>query len=89
MKELVKDGGVVGSIEENVTPIVNTLPIKAQGRPLLIGAELDTTVQEYINAGGGGGVNTGIVQVCSCPRSVQVCARVIRSCYIHVTYVRT
>ena len=50
MKELVKDGGVAGSTEENVTPIVNTLPTKAQGRPLVIGAELDTTVQEYINA---------------------------------------
>ena len=64
MKELVKDGGVAGSTEENVTPIVNTLPTKAQGRPLLIGAELDTTVQEYINAlrVAGGVVNTGIVQ---------------------------
>ena len=70
MKELVKDGGVSGSsgdsgsTKENVAPIVNTLPTKAQGRPLFIGAELDTSVQEYINAlrVAGGVVNTSIVQ---------------------------
>ena len=56
MKELVKDDGVAGSsgdgrsTKENMAPIVNTLPTKAQGRPLLIGAELDTSVQEYVNA---------------------------------------
>ena len=46
-------------------PIVNTLPTKAQGRLLLIGAVLDTSVKEYVNAlrVAGGVVNTGIVQV--------------------------
>jgi hypothetical protein len=43
---------------------VNSLPTKAQGRPLLLGAELDKSVQEYINAlrVAGGVLNTTIVQ---------------------------
>lgn len=70
MKELVKDGGVAvgsgddGITEENAAPVVKSLPTKAQGRPLLLGVELDKSVQDYINAlrVAGGVVNTAIVQ---------------------------
>lgn len=43
--------------------IVKGLPTKAQGRPLLLGQELDKAVQEYIEAtrAAGGVVNTAIV----------------------------
>ena len=43
---------------------MKSLPTKAQGSPLLLGAELDKSVQEYINAlrVAGGVVNTAIVQ---------------------------
>ena len=41
MKELVKDGGIRGGsdgvAEENVAPVVKSLPTKPQGRPLLLG----------------------------------------------------
>ena len=44
-------------------PVVKCLPTKAQGRPLLLGQELDKAVQEYIEAtrAAGGDVNTAIV----------------------------
>ena len=44
-------------------PVVKCLPTKAQGRPLLLGQELDKAVQEYIEAtrAAGGVVNTAIV----------------------------
>ena len=69
MKELVKDGGVVGGsgddgTTENAAPVVKSLPTKAQGRPLLLSTELDKSVQDYINAlqVAGGVVNTAIFQ---------------------------
>ena len=72
MKELVKDGGVAGGsgndgiTEENAAPVMKSLPTKAQGRPLLLGAELDKSLQDYISAlrvaGGGYSINTAIVQ---------------------------
>ena len=71
MKELVKDGGIRGGsdgvAEENVAPAVKSLPTKPQGRPLLLSAELDKSVQDYINAlrVAGGVVNTAIVQAAS------------------------
>ena len=48
---------------ENVQPTVKTLPLKIQGRPLLLGVELDQAVQEYITSlrAIGGVVNTAIV----------------------------
>ena len=48
---------------ENVQPTVKTLPLKTQGRPLLLGVELDQAVQEYITSlrAIGGVVNTAIV----------------------------
>ena len=44
-------------------PLVKSLSTKAQGRPLLLGQELDKAVQEYIKAtrAAGGVVNTAIV----------------------------
>ena len=71
MKELVKGGGTQsdssGVAEENAEPIVKSLPTKTQGRPILLGAELDKFVQDYINAlrVAGGVVNTAIVQAAS------------------------
>jgi hypothetical protein len=70
MKELVKGGGVAGGsgdagiTEDNAVAVVKILPTKAQGRPLLLGAELDKSVQEYVSAlrVAGGVVNTAIVQ---------------------------
>lgn len=48
---------------ESTVPEVKSLPTKAQGRPLLLGRQLDDSVQEYIDAMRkvGGVVNTGIV----------------------------
>ena len=48
--------------EENEAPVVASLPTKPQGRPLMLGKTLDTTVQEYITAlrAAGGVVNTSI-----------------------------
>ena len=48
--------------EENETPVVASLPTKPQGRPLMLGKTLDTTVQEYITAlrAAGGVVNISI-----------------------------
>lgn len=54
-----------GITEENVAPIVKSLPTtKAQGRPLLISTEQDKSLQDYANAlrVAGGVVNTAIVQ---------------------------
>ena len=50
--------------DENTVPLVKTLPTKVQGRPLLLGENLDRSVQEYIKAlrAVGGDVNTAIVQ---------------------------
>ena len=44
-------------------PLVKSLPTKAQGRPLLLGQDLDKAVQEYIEVmrAAGGVVNTAIV----------------------------
>ena len=44
-------------------PVVKCLPTKTQGRPLLLGQELDKAVQEYVTAtrAVGGAVNTSIV----------------------------
>ena len=44
-------------------PLVKCLPTKTQGRPLLLGQELDKAVQEYVEAtrATGGVVNTAIV----------------------------
>ena len=55
-----------GAAEENAAPVVKSLPTKLQGRPLH-GAELDKSVQDYINALriAGGVVNTAIVQAAS------------------------
>ena len=51
------------SKEEGTVPQVSSLPKMAQGRPLLLGQELDKSVQDYINAMRkvGGVVNTAIV----------------------------
>ena len=57
LQKIVKSGGVAGSsgdvgqgiTEENVIPVVKSLPTKAQDRPLHLGAELGKSVQEYIN----------------------------------------
>ena len=48
---------------ETKDPTVKMLPTKSQGRPLLLGKELDESVQEYIKATrvAGGVVNTAIV----------------------------
>ena len=50
---------------ENTVPVVKSLPTKTQGRPLLIGLELDQVVQNYVNAlrTVGGVVKTAIVMV--------------------------
>lgn len=60
MNEMVKRGG---KNDEEVVPVVKSLPTKDQGRPLLLGQELDKSVQDYVNAlrKVGGVVNTTIV----------------------------
>ena len=49
--------------DESAVPAVTSLPTKAQGRPLLLGHDLDRAVQDYINAlrEVGGVVNTAII----------------------------
>ncbi len=44
-------------------PIVNSLPTKVQGRPLLLGLKIDKAIQEYVEAtrGAGGVINIAIV----------------------------
>ena len=51
------------SKKDGTVPQVSSLSKKPQGRPLLIGQELDKSVQDYINAMRevGGVVNTAIV----------------------------
>ena len=52
-----------GCKEDDTVPQVSSLSKKPQGRPLLLGQELDKSVQDYINAlrKVGGVVNTAIV----------------------------
>ena len=53
---MVKDSGLAGGssdygiTKDNAAPIVKSLPTKAQGRPLLLCAELDKSLWDYINA---------------------------------------
>ena len=58
MKAVVEE-----SKEEGTVPQVSILPKMAQGRPLLLGKELDKSVQDYINAMRkvGGVVNTAMM----------------------------
>ena len=60
LKAVVRDRG---SDMESVAVVVKSLPTKPQGRPLLLGQELDKAVQDYITAMRmvGGVVNTTIV----------------------------
>lgn len=56
---LQKMGEVVRErIDSTTPPAVDSLPIKSQGRPMLLGEELDKAVQESLH---GGVVNTTIV----------------------------
>ena len=54
-----------GGESENVALVVNRLPTKTRGTPLLLGHELDKAVQEYITAiqTVGGVVNSMIIMV--------------------------
>ena len=56
-------GAYLQQVRENASIPVQKLPTKPQGRPLLLGQALDTSVQEYIKAlrTVGGVVNTRIV----------------------------
>ena len=56
-------GAYLQQVHENASFPVQKLPTKSQGRPLLLGQALDTSVQEYIKAlrTVGGVVNTCIV----------------------------
>ena len=52
-----------GDESENVALVVNSLPTKPRGRPLLLGQDLDKAVQDYVSAMRtvGGVINTAIV----------------------------
>ena len=52
-----------GDTSVNVALVVNSLPTKPRGRPLLLGQDLDKAVQEYVSAVRtvGGVINTTIV----------------------------
>ena len=56
-----------GDFEANGEVVVESLPSKKRGRPLLLGCELDDQVKSYIKdlRGKGGNVDTTVVIACA------------------------
>ena len=54
---------LAGARSDTADPVVNSLPTKEQGRPLLLGQKIDKAIQEYVEAtrAAGGVINTAIV----------------------------